>query len=319
MKKRYVLSIITLLLITLSFFAYNNLDKRKIIDNKIIGIYLQDENDENNYILSNLNTIPTEGYRLNVEKTNSLCSDATFSYNNNNIEVSTTKPIKCNMYFDIYSIKSMLYSLGYKQIEYIKQTGNQDNNTVAYIQTDLANENGFRFVFDITVDNYGDRGRYTQILGSQDYSNSVYKIQEVVYADGEIRAVGGAYDSSWPILIPYTYDLNTFVHVDASLIKNNSYLKVNDILVNTSNDSSSRGNRSISIFTLNQYNGYRYGGPSTLYSLKVYTSIDDSEIVGDFYPAIRITDNKVGLYDIVTNYFYTAVVNESYLVAGPEV
>lgn len=103
MKKRYIISILAILIISISFFAYNNLNKKEINANNNIAIYLQDENNTSNYILSDLSTLPDDNYVFNATKTNSECNNVTFTYDETNkkVSVNSNKSIECNMYFDI--------------------------------------------------------------------------------------------------------------------------------------------------------------------------------------------------------------------------
>jgi len=63
------------------------------------------------------------------------------------------------------------------------------------------------------------------------------------------------------------------------------------------------GTTPLTIFARNNSTGVEFITPVTIYSLKV-TDNDTGNILGEFVPCIRDSDNKAGMYDLATSQFY---------------
>ena len=106
MKNKYKIGIALLLIfiVVICIFLYSkSLNNKSVLDkdDKLIGIYLQNEYGGDAYTWTN--SFPEKGYKFNTEKTNELCDGATFTYDedSDSIIVNSTQSIKCNYYFDI--------------------------------------------------------------------------------------------------------------------------------------------------------------------------------------------------------------------------
>lgn len=82
--------------------------------------------------------------------------------------------------------------------------------------------------------------------------------------------------------------------------KNFVYLDGN--LLHSFNYEQFEGLYSLSLFGQNRSGSVQCGGPFQLERAKIY---DDGTLVRDFIPCYRLSDNIIGLYDIVGNQFYT--------------
>ena len=202
---------------------------------------------------------------------------------------------------------------GYTQLEYIESTGTQ------YIQTAISNPNGFRFIGDIEVSSFNNG----VIIGSQKNVGSAwYRNQLGINNSGHPRVGAGGFGDANNI----TLSTGTKYHAEASTIVNNTYFKIDGVsgtLSWTDTESSLRAEMPLYMFAMNTL---RDGTASIedyisikLYGkFDVYTSSDDSELVGSFIPAKRNSDSAIGLYDLVSGTFFENSGTGAF-IAGPEV
>ena len=179
----------------------------------------------------------------------------------------------------------------YQSLEYIESNGTQwidtgiKGKSSIKIDTTLANK-------DLTISTHfmGSRESYmvNGIGISKQYDATLLSTR---FAFG--TEVYDIQDSSGSI---NTEEINHYV-----LDKNGAY--VNDTLMSNVNSSSFESNYNIYVFTANDGgNAHQQKSSIRLYQLKLY---DNNTIVREFIPCYRISDNIIGLYDIVNNAFYT--------------
>lgn len=304
MKKRYVILITIILLIALSFFAYNYLNKKYIIDNRTIGIYLEDEYDSNTFHLSDNREIPSSGYHFNVDKTNEMCDGATFIYENNSISTSIDKGIKCNLYFN----KNLTLPEGYKQIEYIYIGSNQ------YINTGISASKPYNYKIGISFDGYQATafiGAYAKMTQGASYRNWIG-----IY-NGNLHIIAKNY---WQTSSP-TLSLNTKYDFEINTIDDNKTAKVNgeDMSISKLEESTFYyPNLQIYLGAYNFDNSINYSLPTNepysgrVYYLEIYD--ENNNAVTKMYAAKKTSNNTVGMYDIVRNEFFSGS-----FTAGPEI
>ena len=97
---------------------------------------------------------------------------------------------------------------------------------------------------------------------------------------------------------------STYFYTNGERIKvrqNSTGYYVNGQLLNEYSSATIEGNNNIYIFATNNNGTTQWRITAKLYSAKIY---DDNVLIRDFIPALRTSDNKVGLYDIVNDVFY---------------
>lgn len=190
----------------------------------------------------------------------------------------------------------------YTQLEYIESNGTQ------YIDTGYSAPNGFIASVDFTFTSVSTSFGY--IAGSHDLQSP--------YGRNGVGTNGASY---WEIGLGDTYPSPAIQPIEgirhtllASTVKGDSYLEVDGIELITSADASTRSSQNLLVFT-NQYQ-IAFGSGSTkgkLYSLKIYSP--DNTLVRDFIPC-KNPINQVGLYDLVTNKFYSNAGSGSFIAGS---
>ena len=183
---------------------------------------------------------------------------------------------------------------GYTQLEYIESTGTQ------YIQTGISAPNGFRISCEIM----NNLGAYSTICSARPTNANVDN--NGLYWEGSSQIGVGA--GGWAT--GGSRVTNKKYQVDASTIVGNLFFKLDDVSQSFSFNPSypqtnQRSGNLLTLFaTINMEGEVKGFSQDTLYAAKIYTSIDDSELVGDFIPCKRTSDNAIGLYDLVSNSFF---------------
>ena len=179
----------------------------------------------------------------------------------------------------------------YQKVEYIEATGTQ------YIDTAVSAPEGFKTIAKFNPvashDNY--------LIGSHNlsapYGRNGFGILRNVWEMG----LGDTCPSTTNE-VQYGIDYD----VEASTIKGNSYLKLNNNVIISSSDTSTRSSSNILIFQMQWHLNINVDGfIGKLYYLKLYDNLDN--LVRYFIPVYRITDNVIGLFDEVNKSFYTNV------------
>ncbi|MBR0428202.1 MAG: hypothetical protein IJK18_08410 [Clostridia bacterium] len=184
----------------------------------------------------------------------------------------------------------------YQQIEYIQLSGEQ------YIDTNYAlwTNTNWKIEYKFDVNEFYD---YNNMIGSLETYNANNEIW--IPSDGNyyIRFTGVA-KTSLGILelnIPYT-----IIHDNTGT---NLLNYVNGELVQTSNKANTSLNYKLGL-------GHREGAKflkGKIYYAKFWNG---NELVRNFVPVIRKSDNKIGLYDLVTNEFYMNAGTGSFIAGG---
>ncbi len=164
-------------------YKNENLKTETIKTNDLISIYL--ENEEGEYILSEENNFPTEGYVLNKEKTYCVNNSyIDYDYIDNEIDVKTNGSDNCYVYFSEGNIaKQILHDNG--GVEYI------NSKTAVWGAPITTNEGMFK-----TEDEYGDsyyfRGAVDNnwiVFGKDANQNDMYWRIVRINGDGSVRIV----------------------------------------------------------------------------------------------------------------------------------
>ena len=187
----------------------------------------------------------------------------------------------------------------YQEVEYIESTGTQ------YIDTGVAPTNKTNIKLDIEFIS-GESNSWIPLIAERtkvsDYSgfsamfgiwiNSNTKEIALNYVDTDTAAITGTNGDGRHI---YSNTENKF-YLDNTLIK-------------TLSTSSFTSTINLYVFALNELfigstNIETRNCTAKLYELKIY---DDNILIRDFVPCYRKSDNEIGMYDLVSNQFYTNV------------
>lgn len=177
----------------------------------------------------------------------------------------------------------------YQQVEYIESTGTQ------YIDTGITPDTTLEFdtTFNTSNNFSQETIRYGCIFGSR-ISSAKADVQLTTYSEfgykGTIRWGNNYGDNAW---------LSNNVKINAKL-KNNMYYVDNTEIRSTTIEASNDYN--IYIFALNQSGTAIQHGKLKLHTFKLWKN---DVLVRDFIPCYRKSDNVIGLYDLVTNTFFT--------------
>ena len=174
----------------------------------------------------------------------------------------------------------------YQKVEYIESTGTQ------YIDTKTKGNSELHIVADLEI---LEQENIKGILGSREantYANSIafWVLNQKIRGDYGENINTYTYNN-----INYTgrhvFDINKGVYS----VDNTSYTFSKETYSN---------NYNLALFTVNNSNTYDSRRvKARCYSLKIYNNME--EIQKYFVPCYRKVDNKPGLYDLVTNEFYT--------------
>lgn len=197
-------------------------------------------------------------------------------------------PIK----FDKIYGKEIQVESNFVELEYIESTGSQ------YIDTGV--EATGRTTIDIDIEDIPIlSSQYKMLIGIRDSTKSfTFCIKE----DGTF---GGDYMllSSFNILNK-TFDWTKRNRIRTEL-KNNKYkLYINDVEEKEFDIRDFIFDKSMTLFAFRNAEGKVEirNSKFKIYKFKIY---EDGEMIRNFIPAKRISDSKVGMYDIVNNIFYT--------------
>lgn len=190
----------------------------------------------------------------------------------------------------------------YQQVEYLQSTGTQGIDSGLTL-TDNYYHVTARLKCTLIKDQQGVR-----FWGSQ--NNDVWYTScfpwKYNFGTGPFAAI--ACGGSLTIAPDVTTYINTIYDID--LTANNGQLtgEYCGIMINTTYTGSVVTNRSEGVFFCNLQSPYTSAtsnkGGSAIYYIKMYTS---SGIARDFIPCYRKSDSKPGMYDLVTNTFFTNI------------
>ena len=175
------------------------------------------------------------------------------------------------------------FSKEYEQLEYIESTGTQ------YIDTGIKSSNEISIISEFSSANIEQQRCY--VFGV--YGNSNERIQ-FSYSNPEFLGWYSQYSNSNKL-----FSLDTEKHI-INVSKGNFVLDGTSIY--TFNDGTFYANYNITLFALNASGVIQNNSLMKLYSCKIWNG---KTLVRDFVPALRKSDSKVGLYDKVTQTFFS--------------
>lgn len=178
---------------------------------------------------------------------------------------------------EIESVGDKILPEEYQEVEYIESTGTQ------YIDTQFIPNQDTRMFLDCGIKRIASE-RY---IGSSTTSGRAFSIGHDT-TDLSVRYYSNTV---------FTYNISTGRHI---LDLNKNLLYVDNVLVKTFTKTTFTSNAQISICQYGSDANYR--AELKIYSSKIW---DNDTLVRDFVPCYRKSDNVIGMYDLVTNTFFT--------------
>lgn len=213
------------------------------------------------------------------------------NYNNNEIETLN------------YNEEPVWENTPYKKLEYIESVGKQ------YIDMNTANilVDGCRIEASLSFASPTER----QCIFGTEVANPFYRNYLFKTSSG---FECGAYNYN---NISYSVEVNQVLAIDYSTVKGNNYLKINNSTIWSNKDNHDRASTSSYLFAFHhRFNYAQAFAKMKLYYFKMYNST--GELIRDFIPIRRKSDNEICLYDKVSKEFYTNQGTGEF-TAGPEI
>lgn len=194
--------------------------------------------------------------------------------------------------YKIYGNYVSLLPDEYQQVEYIESTGRQ------YIDTEVATTSGYRVKTCINISNWYWYGADASSYFAGFLSRGIYRDYTVFYQSKPMVGMNTDVQST------VTCSLNTWYDVDASTISGNGYFILNNDLIVTSTNTVKHEKFNIWLLGVNYYNTGKFW--NCLAKIKI-TEIYNSDNILEryFIPCYRKSDNMIGMYDTVTQKFFT--------------
>lgn len=229
---------------------------------------------EDYYIVS-LQQLKEQGYikgDIINPKTDELFDNITVGVGMNDIKIDT--------------IENLLTNNGYTRLDYIKSTGTQ------YIDTDISYDENNEYIIECDVAATTTNSKYSGWNGG-----GIFGVSYTKWGDG----------------IGYTeklYDVLQKTKIKLTIEKDLSSATVMEMTQDNLYDTIKRRHDNIAQYTNLNYPIFAYTNNNDLkgfISMKLwYMKISvNNNIVRDFIPCLRKSDNEPGLYDMVNNKFYT--------------
>ena len=210
----------------------------------------------------------------------------------------------------------------YQRVEYIQ------SDTTQYIDTGYTQRSGSCFRIEVCPlqdPNLQSTqqvifGNYVTTYNTQSYQVCWYMNDQNIY-----QFTFGISTTINPAYTYFTgyYDQDIVAHVYNNTIEiydsNDEYL----LITKTLNQSIGDGANTIAIFCKHVDDHYDSKSKIKLRRFSIYSQLnsqnefDDQYLVMDMYPVVRISDNVAGLYDVITETFFSSPVGNDFIV-GPD-
>lgn len=203
-------------------------------------------------------------------------------------EPAASVGIDGDMYLQVFQCPS-----GYKLLEKIVASGGQYVQTGVPARPRLAVDMDFKWIN--TVGSDAD----STLLGGTGGATSV-----IYFGVNPVSTYKGYYAKWGSSFLDIKNREYTERHCVKVVVDQNNQQITEDgnaIYLSTSNITLSTGANNLTIFARNGSSAF-FGGE--LYRLKIYDLIDNGKLIRDFVPVKRISDNEIGLYDMVNGVFY---------------
>lgn len=182
---------------------------------------------------------------------------------------------------------------GYQQVEYIESSGTQ------YIDTGIIPNTNTKIEAKVLITQHASADSYDSLFGTIERTTT-----NVQTFDIQMSPTNYFYFSSgeWGVdNISVASGINTEYNISFSV---NGQITVNGNSYTLTSGWDNTNSLTLSIFALHYFYDYFYSNYSymKLYSFAIY---DGNILVRNFIPCYRISDNVIGLYDLVNGAFYT--------------
>lgn len=203
-----------------------------------------------------------------------------------------------------YTIKTKIPK-SYQEVEYVESTGAQ------WIDTGYKNTTN-NIEIETTISLSEEISGEVDYIGNQDVSTGRFVCG---YADNVFFAYNRyQWETYYNVSIPAVNDEDVKYNINVKYEYDNNIkaLTVNDVTESETFNQSIISSQSIKLFKGGDNNYYFKG---KMYSMKIY---DNNILVRDFIPCWRISDGEIGMFDTVTEQFYTNEGTGTFL-KGPDV
>lgn len=187
-----------------------------------------------------------------------------------------------------HKVQSRILPSGYRQLEYIESTGTQ------YIDTGISAPNGFNATVVLQINEHSGYD-YPRIIGSHNTSSPYGRNGCCArWMNGFQLSYGNGYPVWTTTILPntdYTIEVQTFLR--------NAYLKVNGTTVLSNSSIQTLSANDIWIF----YDLYckNVSKKGTFKAILKAATLTNNNVTMNLIPALRLSDNKPGLYDLNGN------------------
>lgn len=209
----------------------------------------------------------------------------------------------------------------YQRVEYIQ------SDTTQYIDTGYTQRSGSCFRIEVCpLQDPNLQSTQQVIFGNYvtTYNTQSYQVCWYMNDQGIYQFTFGISTTIYPAYTYFTgyYDQDIVAHVYNNTIEiydsNDEYL----LITRTLNQSIGDGANTIAIFCKHVDDHYDSKSKIKLRRFSIYSQLnsqnefDDQYLVMDMYPVVRISDNVAGLYDVITETFFSSPVGNDFIV-GP--
>ena len=186
----------------------------------------------------------------------------------------------------------------YQPVEYIEASGTQRINTGVSISSSLETH----IVAQMTAPNY-----FGSLAGGRNARSSNGRYIPFGIGDSNdyrLRCCYGSYD-----LYINSPRASTVLEIIYNDVSHKMYVNGSQVANFGSANFSDNSPVTLCLFTLNGYDGngsYNFHGAGKIWSVTLYNNSTGDKL-GDFIPCYRKSDNKPGMYDLVTTTFFTNI------------
>ncbi len=230
-----------------------------------------------------------------------VCPGGTYSTGG----ASECKSFDDGMCCSAYNIDGVV-SDGYTQLEYIHSTGVQQIDT-GISTMDLSGT----YEYEITLSDINEENNKQSLLGS--ISNNNARSGILVHNPSGHMAIGAGETLGGDDTISYEYD-NTQKHTIRVIIDDDAKtinVWQDDVqqITNANYTGTIKNNNTIKIFLVDELEDEK-----SFFRCYSVTISDNGNIVRDFIPVRRDTDNAIGMYDLVEGKFYENTGTENFVL-----
>lgn len=218
---------------------------------------------------------------------------------------STTLVVSANMQYNI--ALSYHVSSEYQEVEYLESTGTQYINSNVQARVQLRMEYDFQYVKNNpTNQSFSGGNDYYPSQSSANYGGMNFGSNTIYWG----------YNGSWIDISSQRPDHYRHYY-RVSTQNGDQYFERDGVKLSTGSASLTGTTSSQTLYLFSRYNG-GYPSIGRLYSCSIYDYLDGGNLIRNFYPCYRKSDNVAGLYDNVNGVFYANAGSGTFIV-GPDV